>query len=179
MPMPNQVKVFPRGYSGGQSIKAPTHQPRDGDAEIEKLFAEYCGPAAHTKSWEFRRKVIAAAKRLMSGTNNWFIQQDSNPMVDAYNYQFLVDTLRYIATGRRRISIHSWPDLMSHGTEVALVNVTARRDIIDTFADLALSMSIDALIQKWCSHPGGFDDFMYSLNILFGEAHLKNEQPSA
>lgn len=176
MVMPNRVKVFPRGYSGGQADSQPPHYTREGDPQINALYDQYTASNGHTGTWEFRKQVIAAAKRLWNGNTNWFIRQDSNPMVVAYNYQFLLDTLRFVATGHRRVSIHAWPDLLSHNPEDGLTRISERQEIADLFTELALSTSVDAILQRWCSQPKGFDDLMVSLHLLFGEAHIKSTQ---
>lgn len=173
--MPNAVKVFPRGYSGGQSSSLGPLSMRDGDEAVSKLFLEFTSHNNHTGSWEFRSRVIAEAKRLLAGNVNWFIKQDSNALVTEYSYQFLLDTVRYIATGRRKISIHGWPALIGAHPEAGLASVSERREIADTFDQLALSLSADAMIQRWCMHTGGFDDMMYSINLLFGDVHLRGE----
>lgn len=176
MPMPNKVKVFPRGYSGGQADSLPSHRTRSGDPEINRLFDLYTQHGVRSTDWTFRREVVKAAKRLMSGHTNWFTRQDSNRMVTAYNYQFLLDTVRFIATGQRRISIHSWPDLLSNVEEEGLAQVSERHDIADLFTKMALSTSADAMIQKWCSQRKGFDDMMNTLFLLFGEIHVRDKE---
>lgn len=168
MSMPNRVKIFPRGYSGGQSTRDASHAPREGDPEINRLWQQYTSPNNQSTTWAFRRQVIQAAKRLLSGRPNWFLSQDYNPHIRDYNYQFVLDTLRFIGTGRRRISIHAWPDLVSNYPVDGLDSVSERRDIADAFERLALTTSIDALIQLWCQQRKGFDDMICTLNILFG-----------
>jgi hypothetical protein len=175
MAMPNHVKMFPRGYSGGQSRAKPVHSNREGDPEITALWKQYCEPVNNSTSWQFRRLVLGCAKRLLGGRPNWFLSQDPNPWVLAYNYQFVIDTLRFIGTGRRRISIHAWPDLLSNYPKNELPDVSNRHEIADTFTQLALTTSIDALLQLWCSHPKGFDDMICTLNLLFGDHPLKIE----
>lgn len=173
MAMPNRVKLFPRGYSGGQSSNDPTHTTRGGDPIVTQLWEQYTSPNNQSTAWSFRRQVIQAAKRLLSGRPNWFVKQDTNKLVKAYNYQFLLDTLRFIGTGRRRISIHAWPDLLSNHPIEGLDDVQERHDIADVFTQLGLTTSIDALIQMWCRHPHGFDDMVCTLNLLFGELPMK------
>jgi hypothetical protein len=175
MVMPNSVKVFPRGYSGGQVGSLGTHSLRNGDDIITQLYQEFTSHDNKSLGWEFRRRVIAEVKRLLSGNVNWFIKQDSNAMVTKYSYEFLLDTLRFIATGRRRLSIFTWPDLVGSHPAGGLENVSERREIADMFEKLLLSTSADALIQRWCSQKGGFDDMMYSINLLFGDVHLRGE----
>lgn len=173
MAMPNVVKMFPRGYSGGEASSQPANYTREGDPEINQLYDKYCQGNSHSGSWSFRRQVLAAAKRLLNGHTNWFIRQDANPMVMAYTYEFLLDTLRFVATGRRRISIHCWPDLLSHNPEDGLTRISERQQIAEAFVDLALSTSVDAVLQRWCGQPKGFDDLMVTLHLLFGEVNLK------
>jgi len=175
MTMPNVVKQHHPGYSGGQASSSVRYDTREGDPEIVELMNRYTGPEAHSTTWEFRRQVIAAAVRLLKGNSNWFILQDTNPMVQEYNYLFLQDTLRYIATGHRQLSVYAWQDLLTHTPETALKDVKSRHEISDKFKELTLSTSLTALIQRWLSHPKGFDDFMFSLHLMFGRMDMRYE----
>jgi hypothetical protein len=89
-------------------------------------------------------------------------------MIKDQNYAFILDTVRYVATGRRKFSIHTWPALVSY--EVPLVNesVAGRRDIYLLIESLQLSTNTNAFLQKWLSQADGFNDLMYTLHLLFG-----------
>lgn len=178
MAMPNNVKVFPRGYSGGQSKAGPTHRTREGDPVVNQLYDQFTAPVNNAKMWSFQRRVVQTAVRLFSGRDNWFMAQDRNPMVQQYNYQFLIDTLRFIGTGRRRIPIHAWPDLLSNYPVEGLDDVAERHDVASVFVDLGLSTSSDALIQMWCQRPNGISDLMYTLHLLFGDVPVKIDHPA-
>lgn len=173
MAMPNAVKLFPRGYSGGQSQFKSRYTTRGGDAGINELWERYTSPVNQSTMWSFRKLGVMAAKRLLAGHPNWFIAQDLNPWVDEYNYQFVIDTLRFIGTGRRRMSVYIWRDLVSNAPAEGLEHVSARHDIADVFDQLKLTTSVDALIQLWCSQDGGFDDMMNTLNLLFGDLPVR------
>lgn len=177
MPMPNAVKQFPRGYSGGQVQTGPTHETREGDREITRLYEASTQPHNQSATWTFRRQVIAAAKRLL-GTDrpNWFLTQDGNPLVQAYNYQFILDTLRFIGTGRRRISIYAWPDLLSNHPDQGLDDISERNDIAQQFRELGVDLQVESLIQLWCQHRGGFDDMLCTLYLLFGDLPVRVER---
>lgn len=176
MVMPNRAKVFPRGYSGGQADSQPVHRTREGDPDVTRLWNQYTSPNNQSTAWSFRREVIAQAKRLLNGTPNWFLCQDVNPLVKEYNYQFLIDTLRFIGKGQRRISIHSWPTLLSNHPVEGLDDVRERHEIADIFEQLGLTTSVTALIQMWCTHPHGFDDMICTLNLLFGDLPVRVDQ---
>jgi len=171
--MPNAVKIWPRGYSGGQADSSVQYDTREGDPQMVALFNQYTNPESGSTGWEFRRQVIEVAMRLLKSNGNWFIKQDTNPMVQDYNYQFLQDTLRFIATGHRHIAIYSWQDLLTHTPDQGLKDAHSRHDISDQFRNLALDRSIEALIQKWLSWPKGFDDFVFSLHLMFGRIDMR------
>jgi hypothetical protein len=170
----NRVKEFgSRAYSGGQARPQNQYVSRPGDNKIHDLFLEYTVFPQRTVYWDFRKKVINEALRLFTGNFNWFIRQDSNAQVTGYSYEFLQDTLRFIATGRRRLDIHTWPGLISDEPESGVQLVENRHDIRGLFQLLQLSTSPEAMIQQWCSHKKGFDDMMYTLHLLFGTVSMR------
>jgi hypothetical protein len=169
MIMPNAVKEHRGnpGYHGGQADSLPVSAFRDGQRDVVALYQEFTGPGAQVKNWEFRKKVIKLAYRLFTGRTNWFIGIDDDRSVQQYNYEFILDTVRYIATGSRRISIHSWPDLIGHNQPGFIRK--EHSEVRNLFKDLALSNDMVTLIQRWCAQKGGVDDLMLTLNILFGD----------
>ena len=42
----------------------------------------------------------------MGGDYNWFLKQDSNPLITDSRMSFLLDTVYLLTRGRRRINIH-------------------------------------------------------------------------
>lgn len=173
MVMPNAVKMYPRGYSGGQASPSVVTDTREGDPEVVQLFERYTGPEARSTDWEFRKQVIKAAIRLLGGSGNWFVKQDINPMVQDYNYQFLADTLKFIATGRRDIHVVAWQDLLTHAPNQPLKTLEGRHELGDRIREFGHVVSVEALIQKWCSQPNGFDDLMFSMHLMFGRMDMR------
>lgn len=156
-----------RDYSGGQFKAAQRFTMRQGDPRVHQLYLDFTTYPRETIYWSFRRKVVDLAQQLFSGNFNWFIRQDTNALITDQNYMFLLDTVRFIATGHRRLSIYTWPTLLSY--EVPLgASVDSRKEISDLFIELALNTDVNTIIQKWLSHKNGFNDLMYTLNMLFG-----------
>lgn len=156
-----------RDYSGGQFKAAQRFTMRQGDPRVHQLYLDFTTYPRETIYWSFRRKVVDLAQQLFSGNFNWFIRQDTNALITDQNYMFLLDTVRFIATGHRRLSIYTWPTLLSY--EVPLgASVDSRKEISDLFIELALNTDVNTIIQKWLSHKNGFNDMMYTLNMLFG-----------
>lgn len=163
----NAVRPFSSDYSGGQFKAGQRFTMRQGDPRVHELYLEFTNFPRRAVIWEFRKKVIDLAQSLFAGNFNWFIRQDKNAAITDQNYMFLLDTVRFIATGRRRLSIYTWPTLLSYNVPVGNT-VDARNEISQLFIDLALGTDVNTVIQKWLSHPKGFDDMMYTLNMLFG-----------
>lgn len=176
MTMPNVVKNPLPGYSGGQVKSIPAFSSHSGHPDVVALYNEFIAPGAQVKNWQFRKRVIQLAVKLISGGSNWFIAVDEDRRVQEYNYEFILDTVRFIATGRRRTSIYSWPLLISSPEE----NVLAKEhgEVRKLFKELALTTSHTTLIQKWCEQPGGIDDLMFSLNIIFGDRRVRDLESS-
>lgn len=168
----NSVKMN-SDYSGGQVQATRRYADAIRDAEVFDLFQEYTVFPTRAPYWEFRRKVITAAQRLFGGNYNWFLLQDNNASRSDYNYEFLLDTVRFIATGQRRMSIHTWPMLVSDEPAAGLALVNNRKDIARLFQQLYLNTSAEGMIQKWMSQPKGFDDMMFTLHLLFGKTSVR------
>lgn len=168
----NSVKMN-NDYSGGQAQAQRRYITSVRDERVRDLFLEFTTFPTRTVHWDFQKRVIAEALRLFGGNYNWFIMQDSNAQRVDWNYKFLLDTIRFIATGRRELSIHTWPMMVTDEPPAGLQLIGVRTDVANLFKTLALSTSPEAMIQRWVSQPGGFDDLMYTLNILFGKATVK------
>jgi len=168
----NSVKMN-SDYSGGQAFAQRRYVTSVRDERIRDLMLEYTTFPTRAPQWEFRCRVIAEAKRLFGGNYNWFIMQDSNAQLVNWNYKFLLDTIRFIATGRRELDIHAWPMLLTDEPPTGLQLIGARADISAMFKKLALQTSVEAMLQRWCMQKNGFDDMMLTLNMLFGKAVVK------
>ncbi|MFO5615179.1 hypothetical protein ACLBQC_31970, partial [Klebsiella pneumoniae] len=69
----------------------------------------------------------------VSENYNWLILQDNIGNIDSYNYQLLLDTVRYIATGHRRISITQWPMLLATEPDAGAQLIEPRAEIATFF----------------------------------------------
>jgi len=171
----NAVKPFDdsREYSGGQNKATQRFTLRQGDPRVHELFVEFTNHPKKAITWEFQKRVISLAQELFQGEYSWFIRQDSNALLKDQNYAFVLDTVRFIATGRRRFSIHTWPALVTYEVPVFNESVQGRRDIYLLTEELHVPIQTEAFIQKWLSQKDGFNDMVYTLHLLFGSVPEK------
>ena len=75
--------------------------------------------------------------------------------------RFLIDTVRFIETGRRQVDIIAWYNVLKLAKEMN--ENTSRKiesvKILDEEKDL---------LFKWLSQPFGFHDIIWSLKLMFG-----------
>jgi hypothetical protein len=169
------VKPFPdnRDYSGGQAKASRRFEMRIGDPRVHNLFVEFTNFPKQAITWDFQKRVIELAQDLFAGEYSWFIRQDANALLKDQNYAFVLDTIRFIATGHRKFSIHTWPALLTYEVPVITESVEGRRDIYFLMQKLSVATSADKFIAQWLSHKDGFNDLMYSLHMLFGNVPEK------
>lgn len=96
------------------------------------------------------------------------------------NMDFLVDTVSFIQTGRRNISVQNWRELLwRDGSSLSTQPcVVVARD--QTYSDLVIYMKLcttEAMLCQWCAQPKGFQDMVCTLDILFGSSQPRNIEP--
>jgi hypothetical protein len=169
------VRPFPenRDYSGGQAKASRRFEMRAGDPRVHDLFVEYSNFPKQAITWDFQKRVINLAQDMFAGEYSWFIRQDANALLKDQNYAFVLDTVRFIASGTRKFSIHTWPALLTYDVPIVTESVEGRRDIYFLTQKLDVPTNNEQFIAKWLSHKGGFDDLMYTMNMLFGNVPAK------
>lgn len=162
------ITFYPRGFSTQPSGPNPEAATSSGDPQIDTLYKLYIARSVNTDSWEFRRRVITAASPLFGDLLHWFAFQASmNNKVYALNYKFLEDTLRFIQTGKREMSVMTWLDLLLEWPEEKANIATIQRLKGMNLTDVQPWLGEQG-ISRWLSHPSGFDDFITTVHIVFG-----------
>lgn len=192
-----QVVVYPRGFLG-YDIGLPVQKQstditrvmadirynkvnvsRDrtviSNEEIEKLFKQHRLGDRSMVSMAFREKILLAAGTAF-GTRSFFdwckLQQDSPYFTDMHR-RFLNDTFKFIATGERSMNTSTWNQIIAVRPETPEDRKTTYlyQDFfkIHLGALMARPAFINQTVVSWVSQPGGFEDMLATLNILFGK----------
>jgi hypothetical protein len=162
------IVVYPRLYTSRlpEGVDVVVSQ---GDESIELLHKLMIDGNTNTRSWPFYRNVLLNANRLFGDLRQWFQDQIHNPNIFGYNQQFITDTLNFIETGQRELSVLSWTDLVTSGGDNHNARSVPSR-LINSKSSLRSSVSSLELLQRWVSQPGGFEDLLNTLYLLFGKA---------
>ena len=179
--MSSQLIIHPRGYSrvvdsagvanqidldAGKHVFIP--QMIDEDRDIEALLRKYLG-GNEWVDWAIRKKELNTCSFVYGDFGNWVnIQLTKNPYVYDMSLDFLLDTLGFIATGRRKMQANNWKDLLEIKPvpRPSVANQT-RLELVDQSIRNAIDWKNP--INQWVSQPNGFDDLVYSTYVFFGK----------
>lgn len=198
---PDKLQIYPRGFLGSplpvqvarkqtpfsQSYKQKQFswslldtqdKTRIGDYNVGKLFSKLIRAEASINSHSFRERIFKEAFKLFGGNHFyfWYHAQKASPILSDYHKRFLEDTINYLSTGKRELSVQSWDSLLSLTTDVNEYG-TDSRNVIDFFNDRVDGEGIKTptnrttvdVLQLWWSKPAGVSDLLYTLHILFGD----------
>lgn len=167
-----RLNRYPRGYlvrlpgSLDPSVKGFDVETVASDAVIESLYKVYMGYLVNPDSWEYRKRVIAQCSKLFGNFRSWLVLQlVGNDYIYGLNLEFLRDTVQYIRTGHRDMSVFSWQELLLEHPDVHPGTAGPHRLVDFGLQD---AKEFDNFIGLWCSKPGGFEDMLCTVHVLYG-----------
>lgn len=149
------------------------------NSDIEKLHDQLTQGDRSSRSFEFREKVLKAAM-IAFGTNSFYdwctLQKDSPYLTDMHR-RFLNDTFMFIYKGERTMNVRVWNQVIAvreAQTEDNRVDYLYREFFkMDESALFRRPFTMTNAISSWTSQPGGIEDLLATLRILFGDTkHL-------
>lgn len=146
---------------------------RDVQVVFEKLMADH----RLMKSFEFREELLKTGIKAFGNTSAyaWFKQQENSPYMTAIHRKFINDTMNFIQTGERSVSVESWLGLLYPKQATAKDAETVLeidKNFIVRDNELCcnrLPQKLTRLIAMWTGQDGGFYDFAYFLGIVFSK----------
>ena len=174
-PRPFDVRIRTTPVAG---IVVPQQNTADANAAVEMLYAQYIRRAAATMSFEFREKALIAALDAFGTVNfrDWYETQSESPSFGDTHQRFLDDTFRFIMHGRRNLSLESWASFLlpaDGGTRPAGASEMAAEffNAMQSTQPVGVGPTpvlLADVIQQWTSRPGGIEDLLGTLHLLFG-----------
>lgn len=204
--MEDNLKLYVRGFFGSRTLSTEAVQKRHAplrsvfdltpeavqhvvsNETIIEIYNQVVGRQVHHVKFDYRERVIRVALRSfgVDDFRTWLEVNKSSPTFTQLHADFLMDTLRFIATGKRKIPVDSWERMISTGTNDPFNKIKYDEEELSKF-ESSMSFGNDGLIiganvgqgkrpyainnvvNKWLSHIGGFSDMVVSLYILFGD----------
>lgn len=84
------------------------------DKTISDLYEQYTDNPRLLLDFTYREKILTVALRAFSNStlDGWIQMQNKSEFFTVLHKEFIIDTLQYLCTGRRRINIETWPFLL-------------------------------------------------------------------
>lgn len=96
--------------------------------------------------------------------NFFYLNFTRNEFYSDLHYEFLKDTVEFIKTGKRSMSIRTWMQLLSVPR-----GKMSKKYVGNTTYTMKPNYYQSLSIQQWISQDNGFVDLVYSLHIIFGK----------
>jgi hypothetical protein len=161
------IVVHPRLFATRQKGGANVIMS-EGDATVVTLYELYANRLVDSTAWTYRRRVLDAALRLFDRFDEWLLVQSENAHMRGYNLEFIQDTLNFIRTGQRAMSIETWLELLHEQGDVEQGALDPRA--AKTYFTLQAGEDTVQLLQNWCAQPRGFQDLVCTLHVMFGHS---------
>lgn len=138
----------------------------------ENLFA---AQSVNPAGWQVKSEGVKLAKGLL-GTSllRWVGAQVNGNYLYGRRYEFLLDTLSFIQTGKRKMSVDNWYELLEEfpGPDNARVGAQ-KAQTLQKFESILTDYDF---IAQWCSHKNGFEDMVCTLFTIAGP-HRSTDVP--
>ena len=170
-----RLNLYPRGYMTRiENVLSPLSMTQvqvnnvESDPAVENFYKIYTGGLVNVDSWAFKRQVCMRCAQLFGNFYHWLkLQIANNDNIYGLNLDFLLDTVTFIRTGNRDMSISTWLELLAEYPDQHPGAANNRR--LDVFR-LKDVKEFENFIGLWCSKPGGFEDMLCTAHVLFGVA---------
>ena len=137
------------------------------DKAVDELFNEWVKiKDTNSISWDYMRKLILTANRLIPNLAMFIYIQKNNKYLSDKDYNYLNDILKFVLEGKQDMHPLIAIKIMDGYNYDYKINVSNRS--IKVPKELMSTTGPD-YISMWLSKPYGLENMVYNLKVLFGE----------
>lgn len=194
-----KLALYPRGFLGAElpakiaKIQSPEFQiqaanntfavsapSQTGEIvandNVEGLYSILLRNSPETLSFDFREKILITAMNAFGDQNFyfWYKAQLRSPAFGQNHSDFLDDTLNFIQTGARRMTVETWGSFVRN-EETGLLKQEISEKAAEFFGissrgvhRLERKSRLMDVIQGWTSQQNGIYDLLQTMHLLFG-----------
>lgn len=150
-------------FFGG--IKLVYKQPLD---EINAMFKQSISNPSVLLNFDFKMRLIELCLTMLGDVRMWLTKQvTSNPFIYGTNKGFVIDTFRFIVTGKREVMLPIWESLVEPYPEInsEQTELSSSREL----EELSKLINEDFnFLTEWVNRKNGLLDMLVTMKILFG-----------
>lgn len=157
MVMPLSAHRFPSTLEGLDSVY---------DVYMERKTKD-----GRTQNFDFFKRATITCAYTYGDFLQWARVHAMAAKISTTQFDFIIDTIRFIKTGRRVMNLPNWARTLKF--EPALQVTEAQHAIRLQMVDQELVGLPTSPIPLWCSHEGGLDDLILATAIMFGGIQIR------
>lgn len=191
------LRVYPRGFLGAAVgiVATPAIRPHEArikhhvyhpnmfqvkrptvevNQNVENAWSHFLRNSCSTMNFDFREKILLVALEAFGTTDfkSWVDTQFKGPSTGELHAKFIEDTLGFIVTGQRDMSLQNWEAVLTMAD--VETNITKHTELIKEFfidpnTKAPVNFKLTDVLIRWCSQEGGIEDLVQTLHVLFGD----------
>lgn len=136
--------------------------------ELNKVFNKAKKNKDLIKDLSYRLEVIKAFKELVPNFHVWMLNQTKLGTLYERRLDFIKDFIKFSKTGTRKVSVSNWSFLLTTD-HLDDSNSLTENDVFKMVEEGRLKTTFPTtndLIIAWCSKNSGFEDMLWSLELM-------------
>lgn len=151
--------------------------------EIHTLYKEMMNNPSVLKNFEFRERILKVAALMLGrgGLQDWLDIQNKYARVATWHLEFIIDTVKYIGSGKRSTELSIIEPLILKVPNGATMNLERNEElrVLIKEGKEYLGGMISPVLNQWVSHRGGYMDLLYTLWLIFGDRSYAHKSIAA
>lgn len=151
---------------------------------IYKMYRAMIDGVVTRDKFTFTRGVLVEAFRAFGSRDfsDWIKIQRRSRYFTLNHQKFILDTLRFIKTGKREVSMRNWEVILHlqliDDKDSVIKNANFDKEIVEFFSSFSsngklIGTNLADVLPCWLSHRGGTEDLLLTLNMIFGKEIIK------
>lgn len=116
-----------------------------------------------------RMDAIHRVATLFGNFQSWLDAQDRNPNISQAAYDLILDTLKFIETGKRSVSVETYKFLIGNETHGSAHYRNPHAENRTKRLCDSVKFPPEDFLFLWLQHPYGFTDMLATASFIFGE----------
>jgi hypothetical protein len=141
---------------------------------VENAWTHFLKNSGSTMNFDFREKILLVALEAF-GTMDfkaWVDTQFKGPSTGELHAKFIEDTLGFILTGKREMSLQNWEAVLTMAdieTNITQHTENIKAFFLDSTGKTPVNYRLQDVLIRWCGQEGGIEDLVQTLHVLFGD----------
>ena len=138
----------------------------EGLNSVYDVYMERNTKLGSTDTFDFFKRAAETCAYTYGDFLQWGRVHATAAKISVTQFDFILDNIRYIKTGRRMMSLSNWARLVKF--EPGLQVTESQHALRLKMLEQELVGLPNNPVPLWCSHEGGLDDLITATAIMFG-----------